>query len=306
MMYGNATSLQAAALTRHQMGLHGVYARPRPLDASRGFSVRRPHRSLGAVDTDALKTVGLDATTAFISSGFDVDSLYEPAFAAIGIFVAAIPPPGNLIVGAGLSAAKIGTDAIRNSIKTLMRSAGQYLPLAVSEKLIQNIVKQNTLDWWKRVAKDKFVEFGRESFAVGAAIAAFNAAAPANDRLDLKVQTRTADQAYKLAQQYGATQWQAAMLAYKMCQNTGATEAKFKYAALVGDVSNPEAAWKAKMGQSGGKQVGVEEAEDILEGKVPAGGKKDDKKDDKKKEGGKISTPALIGVGALALAVLAR
>lgn len=304
MMYGNAQSLQAAALTRHQMGLHGVYVRGRPLDASRGFNVRRPHRSLGAVDTMALKGIGVDATAAFISSGFDVDALYEPAFAAITVLSAAIPPPGNIIVGAGISAAKLGTDAMRNAIKTMMRSAGQYLPLAVSQKFIENVVKQDTMTWWKRVAKDKFVQYGRESFVAAAAIGAFNAAAPASDQLDMKTQTRTADAAYNLARKLGAKDWQAAMLAYKICVNMDAHEAKFKYAALVGDVSNPEAAWKAKMGQMGGKQVNTEQAEDILEGKDAAPPKKPG--DDKKKPAGGVSNVALIGAGVAALALLAR
>ena len=293
MMLGNALSLQAAGLTRQQMGLQGVYKRTRRRAKPREFSVTRQSRNLGAVDTEALKTIGINASAAFIASGGDVDELYEPAFAAINVLTLALPQPFQVLVSLGVSAAKIGIDAVRGLIKVTMRAAGQYLPLSVSEKVIENIVRQNTLDWWQRAARDKFAEGAGDSLAVSLGLAAFNASVSADNRLDLKVRTRVADRVYALARQYGATDWQAAMVAVKVCQNTGATQAKYQYAAIVGDVNNPEAAWKAKMTNSGGKKVDADAAKKALE--------------DAEKAKAKEPSPWLIGAGAVAaLTLLSR
>lgn len=292
MMNPHAPALAAAAMTRRQMGLQGQY-----YGGTMGNGVRRTHRNLGAVDTTALKVTGVDAAHAFISSGFDVDSLYEPAFKVLTTLSLAIPQPGGALVSAGISVAKLGTDAMRNAIKAALRAASTYCPVGVSDKVATDIVKLNTKDWWSRVCRDKFAQHSSESLLAATAIAAFNKFAAPNNQLNTTIRTRTADQLYTVCKKYGATDWQAAMAAYKVCQNMGAIEAAYKYGAIVGNPANPEAAWNDKLKKMGGKKVNADQAEDILEGK--------DK--DEAAKGGGTGNAVLLGAGALAaLAVLSR
>lgn len=294
MMNPHAPALAAAAMTRRQMGLQGQY-----YGGLENNGVRRTHRNLGAVDTTALKMTGIDAANAFISSGFDVDSLYEPAFKTLTTLSLAIPQPGGALVSAGISVAKLGTDAMRNAIKAALRAASTYCPVGVSDKVATDIVRLNTKDWWSRVCRDKFAQHSSESLLAAAAIATFNKFAAPDNQLNTTIRTRTADQLYTVCKKYGATDWQAAMAAYKVCQNMGAIEAAYKYGAIVGNPSNPEAAWNEKVNKTGGKKVNADQAEDILEGKD---------KGEAAKGGGRAGGNAvLLGAGALAaLAVLSR
>lgn len=243
MMHGNSQALEAASWTRHQMGQQRLVGGPRYILNG---------RYLGApIDKTKLAQIGADASSTFLASGFDVDSLYEPAFAALQTLALAIPPPGDLIVGAGISAAKAGTDAIRNLMKVAFRAAGQYLPLDVSQKVCDAIAS-SPLSWWEVAARDKFAQAVQDSILVGVAVAGYNKVAPPAKQLNVQIKSRLADKIYQFAQAQGAKQWQAAMVAYKCAENTGATEAKVNYAGIVGNPSNPEAAWKQKVGQMDG------------------------------------------------------
>lgn len=292
MMHAHAPSLMASAITRNQMGLQSnPYGYSHSCDG-----VTRPHRNLGAVDTVALKSIGIDATTAFIQSGFDVDALYEPAFKTLTTLSLAIPAPGGQLVAAGISVAKLGTDAMRNAIKAALRASATYLPVGVSQKVATDIVTLNTKNWWSRVCRDKFAQHSGESILAAAAIAAYNKLAQPENQLNTTIRTRTADQLYTVARKYGATEWQAAMAAYKVCVNMGAIEAGYKYAAMVGNASNPEAAWNEKVGKIGGKKVNADQAEDVLEGK---------RQDTAKKASGGGGGLAIGAIGLAALAALA-
>ena len=204
-----------------------------------------------SIDTAQLKAVGIDASTTFLATGGDVDSLYEPAFKTLQVLTLAIPQPGGALVSAGVSVAKIGTDAVRDTIKLAFRSAGQYLPLSVSEKVIKDL-SQNPGDWWLRASRDKFAQYANESLLTAAAVAAYNKFAPPSSQLNIGIRSRTADKMYETAKKYGAKDWEAAMAAWKLAWNTGAAEAKANYASIVGNVGDPEAAWKQKVGQIGG------------------------------------------------------
>ncbi len=242
MMLGNAQALEASAWTRSQMG-HQKLEGPRYILNGRYLGT--------PVDAAKLQQIGADAATTFMASGFDVDSLYEPAYAALNTLALAIPPPGNVIANLGIATAKAGTDAIRNLMKVAFRASGRYLPMTVSEKVC-NAIAKSPLNWWTWAAKDKFAQATQESILVGAAVAGYNKLAPPDQQLNVLIKSRLADNIYTFAQKQGATPWQAAMVAYKCAENTGALEAKANYAGIVGNPSNPEAAWKQKVAQMGG------------------------------------------------------
>lgn len=237
MMHANPQSIEASAWTRHQMG-HQSAQGPR-------YILNGMY--MGAtVDTAKLSQIGAEAASTFMASGFDVDALYEPAYAALNTLALAIPPPGNVIANIGIATAKSGTDAIRNLLKVAFRASGQYLPMTVSEKVCKAIAN-SPLNWWTWAAKDKFAQATQDSLLVGAAVAGYNKLAPPDQQLNVLIKSRLADNIYTFAQKQGATPWQAAMVAYKCAENTGAVEARVNYAGIVGNPSNPEVAWKQKV-----------------------------------------------------------
>jgi hypothetical protein len=282
MMNGNAQALAAAALSRQTSGMVGQY---RPRDISpvlaaalypRKVLIRRDGVTLGAM-ADDLQQVGLDAATTFISSGGDVDTLYEPIFKALQVLTLAIPPPGSVLVSAGVSAAKIGTDAIRGAIKETLRAAGQYTPIEVSRKVNNEIMGAgNTLSWWADAARDKFAQYVGSSLPAALAVAAYNGTVGEQNRLNTDVHSRLADRLYNLAMRLGAAPWQAGMAAYRVAVNTGADSAtKLKYASMTGNPSNPEAGWRGEVANIDGDIVDKKDVADIAAGKKPPkGGKK--------------------------------
>jgi hypothetical protein len=269
MMHAHGQSIAASALTHRQMGMAGHY------------------HSLGAVDTAELTKTGIDAGQTFLASGGDVDTLYEPAFAALTTLSMAIPQPGGALVSLGISAAKIGTDAIRETIKQAFRASGKYLPIKVSEQVIRDLSKSPT-SWWLNAARDKFSQYAGSSFAATAAVGAYNATVKDADKLNVGVKGRTADQLYKTAIAAGAKPWQAAMAAYQVAVNTSDDTGKANYAKIAGSASNPEAAWKQQVQSSGGVIVDAKTAE-------KAGVKPDT-------EG--LDTTTLIALGAAGVAAL--
>lgn len=278
MMYGNAQALEASSWTRHQMG-HQKLAGPRYV--MNGMYLGAP------IDKAKLASIGADAANTFLASGFDVDALYEPAYAALNTLALAIPPPGNVIAGVGINVAKTGTDAIRTLMKVAFRAAGQYLPLEVSNKVC-NAIAKSPADWWGAAARDKFSEAVQDSILVGIAVAGWNKVMPKDQQLNVTIRSRFADKIYTFAQNQGATPWQAAMVAYKCAANTAALEAKVNYAGIVGDVANPEAAWKKKVGQAGGFIADAKSAEEIEAGSGGSG----------------IDTNTMLIVGAAGVAAL--
>ena len=280
MLHGNAQALAAAALSRQTSGMVGQY---RPRDISpvlaaalypRKVIIRRNGVTLGAMQDD-LNQVGLDAATTFISSGGDVDALYEPIFKALQVLALAVPQPGGALVSAGVSASKIGTDAIRGAIKEVLRAAGQYTPIEVSRKVNQEIMGAgNTLSWWADAARDKFAQYAGTSLPVAIAIAAYNGAVGPSNQLNINVHSRLADRLYNLAMRLGAAPWQAGMAAYKVAVNTGADSAtKLKYASMTGNPSNPEAGWRGEVANIDGDIVDKKDVADIAAGKKPPKGK---------------------------------
>lgn len=254
MMYGNSQALEASSWTRRQMGHQQQVGGPRYV--MNGMYLGAP------INTTKLAAIGADAANTFLASGFDVDALYEPAFAALSTLALAIPTPGNIIVEAGISAAKAGTDAIRNLMKVAFRASGQYLPLEVSTKVC-NAIAKSPFEWWEVAARDKFAQAVSDSIPVGIAVGFWNKTAPENKKLNVEIKSRLADKVYEFAQKQGAKQWQAAMVAYRCAENTGATWAKTNYAGIVGNPSNPEAAWKQKVGQAGGFVADAKSASQI-------------------------------------------
>lgn len=303
MLNGNPQALAASALSRSQSGMVGQY---RPRDISpvlaaalypRKVIIRRNGVTLGAM-TDDLQQVGLDATTTFIASGGDVDTLYEPIFKALQVLALAVPPPGSVLVSAGVSAAKIGTDAIRGAIKEVLRAAGQYTPIEVSRKVNKEIMGAgNTLSWWADAARDKFAQYASSSLPVSLAVAGYNATVDPQNQLNVNVHSRLADRLYKLAIANGATPWQAGMAAYRVAVNTGADASiKQKYAAMTGNPSNPEVGWKGQVSNIGGEIVTPKDVADIASGK----------KQPKKKSAGDNTALYVAGAaGLIGLALLA-
>lgn len=276
MMYGEDLALDAAALSRRASGLSGRYddtsdispvlaAALYPQSAAGYYG----NATLGASLEDKLGKAGIDASVTFLQSGGDVDSLYEPLFKTLQVLAHAVPSPGDLLVSAGVSGVKIGTDAIRDAIKTVLRSSGKYLPIEASRAVNKEIMMPNsTLTWWGRAAKDKFAQYAGTSLPVTLAVSAYNGSVDDKNKLDLNVHSRLADALYALALKNKAKEYQAAMAAYEVAKNTGAdSKVTDRYASLVGDRYKPQDAWKLKVQDEGGQIFTQQDIEDYASGK---------------------------------------
>lgn len=297
MMHSHAQSIAASAMTRRQMGLQGRY--------------------LGApIQSEKLAQIGVDAGTAFLTSGGDVDKLYEPAFSALSVLSLALPTPLNALASIGLTGVKMSVDAIRGEIKEAFRGAGQYLPLDVSRKVTKELIT-SPLTYWNAAAHDKFAQYAFTNILDMAAIAAYNAAVSEDNKLNINAHARLANRMYDLCIKNGAKDWQAAMVAYRVGNNSGASDTERapwagKLSKALSDkqysskdmtalqpitnFNQAESAWKKIVGLDGGTLVTAQQAKTLpAAGMAVPGGL----------GGGFQIDPVWIAVGGLGVVALA-
>lgn len=255
MMYGHAGSLQASALSRQQSGLTGTHCT--------ACNVNGP---LGA-DVGATAVKGLGD---FLSSNNDIDKLYDPIFGILDRLTYSIPAPFDLFAKFGLSFAKQGTDATRSALKTAARAAAKYTKVEVSNKALGHMAKAAPLTFWNWAARDKMAQNADNSGFFKLALEGYNKLASEDNKLNLNVRTRLANNMEWLLIKNGATPQQAAMVAWTIAKSMGTDAntlmgyAKKAGAQTADELLNPELAWQrlyGKQAAAGGEGPAGSESE---------------------------------------------
>lgn len=252
MMYSHNGSIAAAAISRRQSGLTGTYA----ANGRKPVRTYSHHTAMAGPLGDA-GSIAAGAAADFLASDNDVDKLYEPLFTILDKLTYLLPAPFDVFVKLGLSFAKQGPDATRNALKTAARAIGRYTPIGVGEATLTHMVKSAPLTFWNWAARDKMAQNASNSSLFTLAISAYNAAASENNKLNLNVRTRLADQVQWLLKKNGATPQQAAMVAWTIAKSMGVdAQGLYAYAAQVGaktpeEFANPEIVWERLYGDKG-------------------------------------------------------
>ena len=277
MMYANADSIVASALTRRQSGLTGNYCAPCGMAGPLGTDV-------GAIAAKG----GAD----YLTSGGDIDKLYDPIFDILDRLTYSLPSPFDLFAKFGLGFAKQGPDATRNALKTAARAMARYTRVDVSKKALAHMAQSAPITFFNWAARDKMAQNAGNSPLFKAALNVYNSNASADNKLNLDVRTRLANNVEWLLIKSGATPQEAATVGWTIAKNmeadpgTLASFAKKAGAQNAEEMANPEIAWnRLHAGKLGGKAPGG--GDDADEGTGAEGG------------GGGAALP-LLALGAIA------